>query len=280
MTSINYDIPKLKEIVDMFSMLSKMRVVIFDRDYKVLVQSNIKDCSYCRAIHQNPSLAMECNECNESAFLKCKKKKGLITYKCHAGLIEAVIDLHVDDEIIGYVMLGQFSDKDNLSEREEELLHYLADVNISEESKRKIIDEIPYKGKLELLLASNFLVSLSSYIIEESLITKSKDNFLKQLDEIICNNITQTKISSTFIAHQLNLSRSALYNLCKKFLKTSLGDRVLYNRVKLAESYLKRTELSITEISEKCGFSDYKYFIKQFKKKNGVPPGKYRKNLS
>jgi len=36
-------------------------------------------------------------------------------------------------------------------------------------------------------------------------------------------------------------------------------------------------ELSITEIADMCGFSDYNYFNTVFKRLTGMPPGKYRK---
>lgn len=48
-------------------------------------------------------------------------------------------------------------------------------------------------------------------------------------------------------------------------------------RVEKASRKLMSTELSVTEIAYSCGFNDLSYFIKSFRKANGISPGKYRK---
>ena len=87
-------------------------------------------------------------------------------------------------------------------------------------------------------------------------------------------------IKSDFIAHELGISRTSLYNLSKKYLDTTLGERILNHRLKFAERLLHNNDFSINEVAEKCGFSDYKYFIKLFKRKYGLTPGQYRRNIS
>ena len=49
-------------------------------------------------------------------------------------------------------------------------------------------------------------------------------------------------------------------------------------RVEKACHKLRTTDASVTDIAFSCGFSDLSYFIKVFKNKVGVSPGKYRKN--
>ena len=48
-------------------------------------------------------------------------------------------------------------------------------------------------------------------------------------------------------------------------------------RVEKASRKLMYTDLSVTEIAYACGFNDLSYFIKSFRKANGISPGKYRK---
>lgn len=54
---------------------------------------------------------------------------------------------------------------------------------------------------------------------------------------------------------------------------------ILRNRFSVAETLLKNTRLSITEIAEKTGFCDVHYFSGMFSKRYGVSPSRYRKNL-
>ena len=47
-------------------------------------------------------------------------------------------------------------------------------------------------------------------------------------------------------------------------------------RIEKATRKLRTTDMSVTDIAFSCGFSDLSYFIKTFKRINGVSPGKYR----
>ena len=49
-------------------------------------------------------------------------------------------------------------------------------------------------------------------------------------------------------------------------------------RINRALELIGDPDLSVSEISEKCGFSDPYYFSKVFKKITGLTPTEYRKN--
>ena len=166
------------------------------------------------------------------------------------------------------------------SSKIKELFHYLDDVTFKKEEKERFISEIPTINNDDIKMISSLLVSLSEYIIKESIIKKSQNKFIEELDAIIEKNIQSTVIKSDFIAHELGIHRTSLYNLSKKYLDTTLGERILNHRLKFAERLLHNNDFSINEVAEKCGFSDYKYFIKLFKRKYGLTPGQYRRNIS
>jgi AraC-like DNA-binding protein len=39
---------------------------------------------------------------------------------------------------------------------------------------------------------------------------------------------------------------------------------------------MKNGDLTLEEIAEQCGFTDVYYFIRQFRKRMGITPGRYR----
>jgi two-component system response regulator YesN len=47
-----------------------------------------------------------------------------------------------------------------------------------------------------------------------------------------------------------------------------------------AEKLFLSSDLKIYEIAEKVGFTDYRHFSEVFKKKFGVSPRDYKKNIS
>lgn len=53
----------------------------------------------------------------------------------------------------------------------------------------------------------------------------------------------------------------------------------MHYRLEQTREFLKKTDLSITEISYRCGFTDSNYMGKQFKKTFDETPGEYRKKV-
>ncbi|MBD9009716.1 MAG: AraC family transcriptional regulator [Clostridiales bacterium] len=53
-----------------------------------------------------------------------------------------------------------------------------------------------------------------------------------------------------------------------------VAEYIRKKRLEYACSMLKSGELSVAEVSEKAGFSDYNYFSRLFKKHYGVSPHK------
>ena len=47
-----------------------------------------------------------------------------------------------------------------------------------------------------------------------------------------------------------------------------------------AEELLQNTDLPVSAISDACGFNDYFYFIKLFKKHTSCSPSQYRRKLA
>lgn len=87
------------------------------------------------------------------------------------------------------------------------------------------------------------------------------------------------KLTLTRIAGEFYMSRNYLCTFFRKHLGLTFVDYLTAERVKRAKTLLA-TPLSITEIAEKTGFSDTPYFIKVFKKSEGVAPGAYRRSLT
>ena len=73
------------------------------------------------------------------------------------------------------------------------------------------------------------------------------------------------------------LSRRRFNELFKKQLDITPNRYIVMRKVELAKQLLESDELSVSEISEICGFSDIYYFSKVFKSETGFTPREYRK---
>ena len=65
--------------------------------------------------------------------------------------------------------------------------------------------------------------------------------------------------------------------LFKEKIGLTVMDYILKTRVTMAKELLCKTDLSVTEISESCGFSSISFFSRTFKNETGVSPLKYKK---
>lgn len=65
----------------------------------------------------------------------------------------------------------------------------------------------------------------------------------------------------------------------KKDTGRSIIDHLIERRIDEAKNHLSSHELSLSKIAELCGFKDYNYFCRVFKKRVGTSPSAYRKML-
>lgn len=79
------------------------------------------------------------------------------------------------------------------------------------------------------------------------------------------------------IAERLHLSEPYLQELYKGTFGITCGADIIHARIDVAKQLMADTNLSITEIGEKCGYSSLIHFSRQFRKTAGISPTEYRK---
>lgn len=84
-----------------------------------------------------------------------------------------------------------------------------------------------------------------------------------------------SRLSLTDLSEEYNLSCTYLNTKFKSETGYTFHDFLNRYRVQKAVEFLKSDQYKIYEIAEMVGFSEYKYFIKVFKKYIGCPPAKF-----
>ncbi|HEY0895184.1 MAG TPA: AraC family transcriptional regulator [Sphingobacteriaceae bacterium] len=85
---------------------------------------------------------------------------------------------------------------------------------------------------------------------------------------------------SAFLAERFNQNYSSLSMLFSKLEGASLESYIIQERVSRVKSYLKKTNLSLTEIAYLTGYSSVFHLSSQFKATTTMTPTEYRKTLS
>jgi AraC family transcriptional regulator len=83
-------------------------------------------------------------------------------------------------------------------------------------------------------------------------------------------------ISLDDLAAVAGLSRFAFVRRFRATTGTTAHAFVLQQRVERARTLLERTGTPLPEIAASCGFADQPHLTREFKKRIGVPPGRYR----
>lgn len=100
-----------------------------------------------------------------------------------------------------------------------------------------------------------------------------KNKMISYLEE----NYHNPNLNVTMVASQFNLSQKYVSQFIKEQTGRSYSDYIENFRLTKALELLKNTQLSITEISNECGFASQNTFYKTFKRRYDTSPSSIRK---
>lgn len=86
-------------------------------------------------------------------------------------------------------------------------------------------------------------------------------------------------VSLTLLAEEFHLNPQYISQLFKNEIGVNFLAYLTNIRMEKAKKLLLSTALSITDIAERSGYSDYRVFTKVFKKSEGVTPSQYRRDF-
>ena len=108
-------------------------------------------------------------------------------------------------------------------------------------------------------------------------ISNEDEKMISAVMKIIEKHMENAALDSEFIAGEIGMSTSTFYRRMKKTVGQSPGEFIKTVRMKMAARYLKESELTVSEIVERVGYTDIRNFRKSFTDEFGVPPAEYRK---
>ncbi len=107
--------------------------------------------------------------------------------------------------------------------------------------------------------------------------SNADEAFLLKFNSLIEENMSNPKLDVPFLASNMFMSRSLLFNKVKAITGMGIIDYINKQRVEKSVVLLTTTRLTISEISDMVGFSSPRYFSRVFKSNKGVVPSEYRK---
>jgi AraC-like DNA-binding protein len=122
--------------------------------------------------------------------------------------------------------------------------------------------------KVERLVSSKTEVSAESY----------NQTLFRNFQQLIAKHYRQLRLPKDY-AKLLYITPNHLNALCKDIIGLPAGELIRAHVVLEAKRLLINLQLSISEIADVLEFKDHSYFIRFFKKHEGVTPEKFRKQI-
>lgn len=276
--NIFIDKEKLTSVLRDLHLLTGFRVGVFDAAYQMIAVYPEEHGDYCTMVRRTKQGLAQCDACDREACQKSSNLGQLVVYRCHAGLGEAVLPLYRDNTVIGYVIMGEMRLAKIDLRRMEEVWKHLSTYGLDEEQlrhcylrKRMVTDEVAQA-------AANILKTCSVSLYLDGMITVRDLSIAERLDSFLNENL-DAPLSVEMLCDTLSISKARLYSLFEKRYGMGVAEYVRLCRIRKAKQLLAETSMSISEVVARCGFADYNYFSKVFKKYCSMSPREYRKSV-
>ena len=250
---------------------------IWDSDMNQLTYQPKAHTEFCRLIKSTPKGAERCTSCDKELCEKCKEARGVVSHKCHAGLIDTAFPIKFDHEILGYIMFGQVVGE-NQSSFEHDGKETCEELRLDFDTLNDAYKRLSVNDTQTIHSAANILIAATRYIWLSDLLKIDRSTIAADIEKYISDNLSH-EISISALCEKFNISKNKLYSLSEKNFGMTIGSYITKKRIDEAKHLLVATDKPIYEISGLVGIPDYNYFTKVFKKQTGSAPHKYRKSV-
>ena len=268
------DIKDIRTILRDLHLVSGFRVSLHGTDFSEISAYPEEISPFCRLVQENPKAKMQCVYTDADAFERARHSGKIYIYRCRFGLCEAACPLYKNGVLSGYLMMGQV--KDGLPGTDavviSEALPYVSDRPELEKTVSSLSSVLREK-----MLALADIISLCADRLTDGFAPQNARDLAASAVGYINRNIGK-KLTVDIICSAFSCSRSTLMKCFRRDCGVTVNEYIVSRRIDIAKELLQYSELPVSEIASKCGFSDQLYFSRVFSSRVGVPPTVFRKD--
>ncbi|MBP3217017.1 MAG: PocR ligand-binding domain-containing protein [Lachnospiraceae bacterium] len=275
LSSFNFE--KLNALLRDFHTLTGMRITIFDEELHELTSCPQEMAGVCRYIRDNPEAEKACRDCDRRACMKASALRRPYVYRCHAGLTEAVAPVFMGNLPVAYLMFGHLLSDETSEAAQKNVLENCAKYDLDPEHLKDLLALLPLTDEGTVLAASRILMAVTSWLCIDQMISLKKQELPVRIDDYLETHL-QEPLDAGRLCEVFQIGKTALYKISREYYGEGIAEHIRRMRIERARKLLaENADLSIHEISEQCGFTDYNYFMTVFRKYSGTSPARYRR---
>lgn len=271
-----FNLRELEHLLEDFYRITRIRITVFDDQFQEVVSFPDSRPAFCRMIRSCPEGRNACAQCDANACSYAARQSRTHIYRCHAGLTEAIMPLHVGKVLVGYLLFGHVFAYGSMEAGWSVIQNACKDYPVDPASLKETLSGMPMISHEYIQSAARVLHMTASFLVMERMATLQEGSAAAKLDAYLREHFTDP-LTAGFLCDTLRIGRSKLFKLSQELYGCGIQQQVRKLRMEKAkELLLDHAELSIMEIATECGYSDYNYFISVFSKYYGISPNQFR----
>ena len=267
---------ELMTLVRNFGTISNATIAIFDANRNLLASYPDSSIPFCGIFRKNEDINEKCTHCDILGLSKCYAAKKPYLYHCHMGLVEIASPIMYGDTLLGYILIGQFTDNPDKEQIRRNVMKAAKQYRFSASEPLKELDNIVYLDSQYTTALTQLIEMCSNYIWLNRIVKLNNSDLGQEIRLYIATHLTEN-LSVDTICSKYNISPSGLYQLFQKVFGCGVVKIIREERIKRAKELLLDSNFSISDIASQVGILDANYFIRVFKAETGMTPGEYRK---
>jgi len=235
----------------------------------------------CRLIRSTLEGKQRCQNCDRENQQRAAKSGRPLRYRCHAGFVELVVPLFVQDKHVATISCGQLLPEAPSEEGFLRCLKRLKWLQAPQEKLRNAYFAAPYLPsrtidsllRLQLLFAQQLCESARHMREIDSMKERSE---IRRAREYINENFRKNPLLLSEVAAHAALSPAHFSHIFHMVVGEPFAQYVQMQRIAEAKRLLQTTEQTVLSIAEESGFSCLCHFNRVFKRFEKCSPTQFR----
>lgn len=261
-----------------FYCLTGLRAVVFDSFGMEVLSYPPELPAYCRLIRSVPNGKTGCYLCDQAACRKATRQKQTVIYPCHAGLIEVITPIQINDAVVGFLLLSHIVQGADEQGEWDYAQKCCGAYKVDADALREAYNALPRTPYPVLKSASDLLALAAAALYQKGLTRLAADSMQEKLSRYLAGHLHE-ELTSEALCQALSISRTGLYYLSRQTYGCGIHEQITRLRVQKAMKLLGDTSLSNAQVGQQVGFPDGNYFYRVFRKQTGLTPRQYRDSI-